>query len=290
MEAHSTINLPDEPMRFTIRACSGNGGWSGIAAMIYDTSGGFALSQPSAFYCFSMHLSTPVHTTCECEGKFYSRLQVAGDIDFLPVGACAVWEDHGPTTMIGVRLQPWLVAGEAENMGLLIDRLTIAPQMQLRDPLIEHLIWAIKAELESEEPLGHVYAESVGTALASHLLRRYARSNADGAFRLYSNRRLRRVLEYLQENLSSNLSLFELASIAGLSATQFKVLFKQSTGLPVHQYIIRRRVEYAVSLIKGGDLPISEIALQAGFSSPSHMAKLVRQSTGLSPAQIRDRL
>jgi AraC family transcriptional regulator len=290
MEARSPSNLSDRCMRFTIRATSVDDGWSGIAALIYDTSGGFAQSQPAGYYCFSMHLSAPVHTVCRCEGKTSARLQVVGDIDLIPVGVSAAWEDDGPTTMIGVKLEPWMVRSEAENMGMSSDRIAVPPQLQLRDPLIEHLLWALRAELESDEPLGRVYAESLGTALASHLLRRYARPNIDGQRRIDSNRRLRRVLEYMHDNLSADLSLFELASIAGLSPTQFKVVFKQTVGMPVHQYVIRRRVEYAVGLIKGGDLPLSEIAMQAGFSSPSHMAKLVRQITGLSPAEIRDRL
>lgn len=159
-----------------------------------------------------------------------------------------------------------------------------------RDPLIEYLLWALRAELESDEPLGRVYAESLGTALASHLLRRYARPKSDAQRSVDSNRRVRRVLEYMQDNLSADLSLLQLASIAGLSPTQFKVIFKQAVGLPVHQYVIRRRVEYAVDLIKDGNIPLSEVAMQAGFSSPSHMAKLVRAMTGSSPAEIRDRL
>lgn len=277
-------------MRFTIRATSVDGGWSGIAALIYETSGGFAQSQPAAYYCFSMHLSEPVRTICRCEGKTSARLQIMGDIDFLPAGVGGEWQDDGPTTMIGVTLQPWLVLGEAEKIGMNADRLSIPPQLQLRDPLIEHLLWALRAELEFDQPLGRIYAESLGTALAAHLLRRYALPSFDAQRRIDSNRRLRRVLEYMHDNMSADLSLFELASIAGLSPTQFKVVFKQTVGLPVHQYVIRRRVEYAVDLIKGGDLPLSEIALQAGFSSPSHMAKLVRQITFLSPAEIRDRL
>lgn len=282
--------MSDRRMRFTIRATSGERGWAGITALIYDTSGGIAESQPAPRYCFSMHLSAPVRTICRCDGRTSARLQVAGDIDLLPAGVSAAWEDDGPTTMIGVSLQPWLVLTEAEHMGVNRDRLLIAPQLQLRDPRFEHLLWALRAELESDTPLGRVYAESLGTAMASHLLRRYSRPHFDAQRSMYSNRRLRPVLAYMRENLSADLSLFELASIAGLSPTQFKVVFKKSVGMPVHQYVIRRRVEYAVDLIKNAELPLSEIAVQVGFSSQSHMARLVRQITGSSPAEIRDRL
>jgi len=277
-------------MRFTIRATSLERCWSGIEAMCYDTSGGFAQSLPAAYHCFCMHLSAPIRSHCRFDGKGSTRLQVRGDIDLLTPGTFAAWREDGKSAMLGVKVSPSLVLSVAEDIGAKPDRVSIPPQFQLRDPHIEHLLWALKAELDCDEPLGRVYAESIGTALVSHLLRRYARAESSKLGNQFSNRRMRRVLDYVHENLSSDLSLFELASVAGLSPTHFKVLFKQSVGMPVHQYIIRRRVEYAVNLIAESNIPLSEIAIQAGFSSPSHMARLTRKITNASPAEIRYRI
>lgn len=283
-------NLADRRMRFTYRSDSHDRCWSGIGSIIYETSGGFAESSPGAYHCFSMHLSTPIRAKCHFEGKTTARLQVAGDIDFLPVGTCAAWDEEGGATMLGVKLSPSLVLEAADSMGLSADRVSISACLQLRDPRIEHVLWALKVELESRDHLGRVYAESLGTALSSHLVRRYAVPRTVESSNRFSNRRLRRVLDYVRDNLSADLSLFELASVAGLSPTHFKVLFKNSVGLSVHQYIIRQRVEHAVRLIADAKLSLTDIAMQAGFSSPSHMAKLTRQLTGASPAQIRRNL
>lgn len=275
MEARDASALADQKMRFTVLASSVERHWTGITATLYKTSGGFSQSSPGAYHCLTMHLSAPIHADCSFEGKGRPRLQVAGDIDLLPAGSSAAWRDDGETVMIGVKLDPSLVDGGS-----------IAPQMQLRDPQIEHLLWALKSELESGETFGRVYAESIATALASHLRGRYAERSAacaDG----FPGRRLQRVLDYIDENLSAELSLFELASIANLSPSQFKSVFKRLLGMPVHQYIIRQRVKCAVQLIAQDRLPLSDIAIQAGFSNQSHMSRLTRRLIGATPGQIR---
>jgi AraC family transcriptional regulator len=277
----------DEPMRFAVLATSAGRCWTGIEAKIFATSGGYARSSPSENHCMSMHLSAPIRAACRFEGPPLPRLQVAGDIDLLPPGSCAAWEDAGQTTMIGMGLTSGLLCATAESMGVDPDRVSIPAQLQLRDPRIEHIGWALKAELESDEPFGRAYAEALGLALASHLLRRYARRSGGRLGDRFSNQRLQRVLEYVHENISQDLSLFELAAIANVSPSHFKVVFKRTFGLPVHQYIIRQRVEYAVRLISQGNLPLSEVAMLAGFANQSHMARLTRRLIGASPAEIR---
>ncbi len=191
--------------------------------------------------------------------------------------------------MLVVRLHPSLIQSAAEAMGLQPDRVSIPAHLQLRDPHIVHIALALKAELEADELYGRVYAESLGLALASHLLRRYANPNGPVMTSDLSKRRLQHALDYLHEHLAQDLSLAELAQVAGVSASHFKVLFKQFVGVPVHQYIIRQRVEYAVRLIAQGELPLSEIAIQAGFSNQSHMARHTRRIIGTSPGALRER-
>lgn len=287
MEQRSWVRRIDEPMQFSVCATSSEFSWTGFEAKIFRTSGGFSRCAPTPYHCITMHLSEPIHATCRFDGKSVKRLQVAGDIDLLPLGTYAAWDDAGETTMLGIGLQPSLLAKVADEMGINIDRVSLTPRMQLRDPRIEHIGWAIKAELEAGLRFGRVYAESLGVALASHLLRRYTGPVATAAD--ISTRRLRPVIDYIHDHLAQELSLFELADLAALSPTHFKAVFKRAFGLPVHQYIIRRRVEHAVRLISESELPLSDVAIAAGFSSQSHMARFMRRVVGISPAQLRSR-
>lgn len=278
----------DEPMRFAVRASSRERGWTGIEATLCETSGGLVRSTPSAYHCLSMHVSGPIHASCRFEGSPKHRLQIAGDIDLLPAGSSASWHDEGETTMLIVRLHPSLVHAVAESMGIGRSAVSIPPQLQLRDPHLQHIGWALKAELEADEPFGRVYAESLGVALASHLLRRYAHPAAVPTKLALSKRRLTDVLDYIHDHLSQDLSLTELAGVASLSPSHFKVFFRQSMGMPVHQYIIRQRVDYAVALIAQGKLPLCDVAIQAGFSNQSHMARYIRRFMGTSPGALRE--
>ena len=88
--------------------------------------------------------------------------------------------------------------------------------------------------------------------------------------------------------MTSPKRLARLAGVAGVSPSHFKTLFKQSAGMPVHQYVIRRRVEYAAELLQCGDPPLADVALQAGFSSQSHMARCMRRILGVTPGVLRD--
>lgn len=100
-------------------------------------------------------------------------------------------------------------------------------------------------------------------------------------------RRLLRVLERIHDCRRGAPALAELATLAQMSPSHFKVLFKRSVGLPVHQYVIRARVAYALRLLVASDAPLSSVALEAGFANQSHMALWMRRTTGLTPRALR---
>jgi len=276
----------DREIDFAIRKSSRDLFWTGFVAYIYDATPGHDDTR-FASHSLSMHIGSPVPITTACDGASVHRLHVAGDLKLIPAGYLRHWDAQGPASKLTLNLQPALLRSAAEAMGLDLDGVSLAPQLHMRDPRIEHIAWALKAELEASEPVGRLYADSLGLALATHLLRRYGsivpRRIAGGL----PKRRLARVIEYIAENLTCDLTLAELADVAYMSPSHFKLLFKQSVGLPVHQYVIRSRVEYAMQLLARGHLAPSEVALQAGFANQSHMARCVRRVTGLTPSAVR---
>ncbi len=234
-----------------------------------------------------MQTGKPVVTTSRNNGSLEHHLQTPGDIRILPPGCGAAWVDDGPTQYVGVNLSLSLLQMAAETMGVNFDRITFSPEVQLRDEKIEHIALAIKAELEEEDIYDRTYAEGLGLSLAAHLMSRYSRKHLNGVTRGLTHTQLQRVKDYIHEHHATNLSLVEIASVVGISPSHLKVLFKNSLGLPVHQYIIKCRVERAVHLISTGSLNISEIALKSGFTDQSHMSRCMRRFVGLTPAQVR---
>jgi len=97
----------------------------------------------------------------------------------------------------------------------------------------------------------------------------------------------RRVREYIDGNIDQRISVELLAGLANLSVCYFVRAFKQSMGITPHDYLIRQRVERTKQLLSGTDMPLSEIALAAGFADQSHFARRFRQHVGMSPRDYR---
>lgn len=102
-----------------------------------------------------------------------------------------------------------------------------------------------------------------------------------------SRHRLRQVIDYINAHLEKDLSLNELAGLVQMSPHYFSQLFKQSTGITPHQYVIRRRVERARELLVKGEMAIVEIACQVGFSSQSHLNFHIKRVLGVTPRDIQ---
>jgi AraC-like DNA-binding protein len=98
---------------------------------------------------------------------------------------------------------------------------------------------------------------------------------------------LRRVREHIHSRLSERIELNELAAIAGLSDCHFSRAFKQSMGIPPHRYVMQRRIEVAAVLIEQTDRPLSEIALEVGFSDQSHFTRMFSRLASQTPRDYR---
>jgi AraC-like DNA-binding protein len=97
----------------------------------------------------------------------------------------------------------------------------------------------------------------------------------------------RRVMEYVEAHLSDSMDLAELAAVAGVSVFHFAREFKHSTGVTPHYYLRQKRVERAQDMLARTDLPLTQIALAAGFFDQSHLARHFRQMLGTTPSEFR---
>jgi AraC family transcriptional regulator len=276
-------------MEFRTKATSADRHWSGFEATIYEASAGFSELSVTQ-HSISMHLGRPLLVTSKCDGSSLRRLQAPGDLKIVPAGASRVWETESMTTKLSMEISPRLLYSVAETMGVRNPgSIAVVPQLHFNDVRIEHIGWAVKAELESRDPFGRIYGEGLGVALAAQLLRHYVRVPEGRGNEALSRKRLARTLDYVHANVAGDLSLFALASVAGISPSHFKSLFKQTLGMAAHQYVIRTRVERAAEILQRDDSPLADVALQAGFANQSHLARCMRRLMGVTPAQLRNR-
>jgi AraC family transcriptional regulator len=98
---------------------------------------------------------------------------------------------------------------------------------------------------------------------------------------------LRRVLEHIDANCHRDLRLAELSALAHMSAFHFARLFKRSTGLSPHRFVVERRIERAKARLVSDRVSIAAIAQAVGFRTPSHFTTAFRRSTGVTPSTYR---
>jgi AraC family transcriptional regulator len=240
----------------------------------------------------SIHVGPSVQMLCRRGGRQHRGTAVHGDIDIIPAGTPGAWELTDKDTALVLGLSPELLSTVAEHYDLDPGRVEIRNRFQVRDPQLENIAWALKAEMESGYPCGRIYVDSLAVSVAARLLRFHSSSLVQPEFknRRLSDRKFRQVLEYIEANLDRNISLADIAGVAGLSVSHFKSLFRESAGVPAHQYLIRRRVERAKNLIAEDRMPISQVAFEAGFAHQSHLARHMRRLLGVSPKALRKTL
>ena len=95
-----------------------------------------------------------------------------------------------------------------------------------------------------------------------------------------------RVVDYVDANLGNQISLGDLAAAAGLSRFHFNRAFKAATGESPYQYVLRRRIETAQSLLAEWGSSVDQVAAAVGFRNASYFQKIFKARTGLSPSDF----
>jgi AraC family transcriptional regulator len=111
-------------------------------------------------------------------------------------------------------------------------------------------------------------------------------SSLDRRRKTLAHKAAKRLTDYIESSLDQRLTLAQLAALLDISVPHLKVLFRETFGVPVHQYVVQRRVERAKALLLSGKLSTAQVALEVGFAHQSHMARWMSRLLGVSPREI----
>jgi len=283
---------PMRPIPGISTLSSAHAGWHGVAMESFTNVPPVSMPEhdhPTHF--INLLTSGTVRTEWTTGGRTRRAVTTPGNLYLLPVGTRdrLKWKD--PSNRIALIIQPEMVTNAfAETSPGRNGEL--AMHWTLHDRHVASLILAMHADLEDGSPAGPLYGESLASALCVYLARKY------GVFRpkLQSYHggipkvRLDRVVEYIRANLSQEIRLHELAQVAGMSTHYFCELFKQSTGLSPHRYVLKQRIDEAKASLIDPKVNVATAGAMAGFINQSHFTKVFKKLVGVTPTEFRARI
>ncbi len=227
------------------------------------------------------------------DGNWYESDLKPGHISLLGVDRSSDWEWGGDIEVSHFYLSKDLMAKTAQRA---FDRdyrhFRSMDSLCIQDATLLGLADALENELRTAERGSRLLTDLVSQALTLQVLRDHhtceqpARSAIATGTALTTAQR-QRVVEFLEANLAKNFSLADLASAVGLCEHAFPSRFKASFEQSPWQFVLARRVERAMDLIRDRQLSLAEIAFVTGFSDQAHMTRVMKRLTGQTPGHLR---
>jgi AraC-like DNA-binding protein len=103
----------------------------------------------------------------------------------------------------------------------------------------------------------------------------------------YERRNIEKAIAYIDKNYRDRLSADHLAIECNISKQKLQAGFQEMTGMTVHSYILKVRVEKAKQMLADTDKPVKSIAAAMGFKRPSHFIFTFKEHTSLTPCEFR---
>src|SRR5277367_1415778 len=149
----------------------------------------------------SLHVGTSVAVDCRRGGERHRGTTIHGDLEIIPPNLAGVWELKSRDTALVIGIKLRLLESIVQESGDDPSKLRVFNRFQARDPQIEHVGWALKAEMESGYPSGRAYTDALATGLAARIVRNHSSSaRATRALKAaMPGRKLKAILGYIED-------------------------------------------------------------------------------------------
>jgi AraC-like DNA-binding protein len=170
-----------------------------------------------------------------------------------------------------------------------IGELSYEPGVGHDDEVIRHIGASLQDGLQRPDETNQIFVDHMMLALTAHVAQTYGglKRPAETSRGGLAPWQVKRACDRLESDLTGKVALEQIAAELGLSVSHFSRAFRISTGLPPHQWLLRQRVKAAKQLMTVRDLPLSEIAMSAGFANQSHFTRVFSSMVGVSPGAWR---
>ena len=158
-----------------------------------------------------------------------------------------------------------------------------------RDMRLSSLLFSLERERIQGYSSGRLFVDGIEQALAAIVVRYH--ESARPSARVYKGGlapyRMRRVTEFIRAHIEEEITLHELAKDVGLSPSHFCSLFRKTSGITPHQFVLHCRIQHAKSLLGNSGHSILDVALASGFRTHQHFSRIFRREVGIPPSSYR---
>ena len=254
---------------------------------------------------FTEHHHTAIEISYISAGHGMYRIQGndveinAGDIFIFGTNEVHwIYEISEPMVLLNIQCEPryiWSPQGGGFDNSLLdplFNRAKLPKHIDANDPLapqIAEIIKKVKNELASKKSGHEIMARSYLFEILVLLSRRYNNENQAQSMRIGRLNDMEAALRFIDEHITSPISLDEIALSANMSRTYFCTVFKKLNGLSPWEYIGLKRIQMAKKLLESTRKSILEISLECGFNNISHFNRAFKSVTGRKPSEYRSK-
>ena len=277
-----------------VAASSDAFGWQDIRVIHLRHSLSEVVVPASESHCLVLNLGRPLYLNAHFGKRNFAGKVCAGEVAIIPAGsswACRSQSSHLRNILL-LYLRPLFVRSAVTELNFSYKEIALTPQIGFRNKHIRHVAMSLLHELNEANVVSRLYADSLAIALAMQLVRRYSSLQdvqiGRGGMAPHKLRKAIGLIDHhLAEEEEGRVALRVVAKEVSMSYFHFSRAFKQSMGMSPTNFIAERRIERAKRLLQETELPISEIALRAGFSSQSHFTTSFRRVAGATPKAFR---
>ncbi len=234
---------------------------------------------------FAMLLSDEYHWEAKQGSKFKQLTTNMGQIWVNPKGnsfshrVCS-YNEFGLVMISDDRIKQ--IIGDSRDY----ESINFDPKYNADDVQLKNLISILLAEVENNNANQSLFFESVTNALILHYLNNYSNYKEQQSG-LLGNSKIKQLTDFIQSNLTSDLSLAHIAQQFGLSQTTLINSFKHELKQTPHNFILTAKLQRSANLLKTTLLTIAEIAAMLNFSDQSHFNRLFKSYYKITPLQFR---
>jgi AraC family transcriptional regulator len=233
---------------------------------------------------------TPMRVENWRDGLYRDFDYLPNEIILTPAGIRNGWHWHEQSKVIVITIDPAMLERFATSeLGVVLGKQQLRDTPQMLDADLCQSATMLLHALRDRSTGSEVMYESLARIFLVKLVQRYGEMRSDKLelSRGFTASHYKRVLDYIADNFGNDISIDDMARVAGISSAHFSRLFKEVIGDSPYQFVMDYRVEQAKRMLRDPARTMVDIALGCGFADQAHFSRIFKRLTGQTPKSFR---